>query len=157
MTIESRRSVDRRRTAVRPLLYVLIAVPTLLGLVHHLDHLVRGNHLGWPVTAEVTAFTYSLAIYPLVAVGLYLTVTGRAGGRYWAALFGFSAVLLTAVHLGPWAIEPPSDVILPYANPVVGYLAFGVLVALVVSVVVGAVYATALWRQGVGSEGGRAQ
>jgi len=35
-------------------------------------------------------------------------------------------------------------VIAPYANPVAGYIAFGILLALIASAVVGVVYATAL-------------
>jgi hypothetical protein len=128
--------------------YVVLAVPTLLGMAHHVDHIVRGNHVGWPLTAHVNPFTYSLAIYPLIALGLYLTATDRAGAGYWTGLFTFSALLLGFLHLSPWAVEPPGDVILPYASPVVGSLAFAVLLALIVSVAGGAVYAAVLWRRG---------
>jgi hypothetical protein len=128
-------------------LWVLVAVPTLLGLAHHVDHVVRGNHVGWPVTAHVNEFTYSLGIYPLVALGVYLTVTDRAGAGYWAGLFAFSAALLAFFHVSPWAVEPPADVVVPYANPAVGYLAFTVLLALIGSVVFGSAYAALLWHR----------
>jgi hypothetical protein len=131
---------------VRGLLYLFVFVPTLLGAAHHIDHIVRGNHVGWPLTPEVNPFTYSLAIYPLLALGLYLTVTDRVGARYWAGFFAFSAGMLAYFHVSPWAIEPPQDVIGPYASPVAGYLAFGVLLALIGSVVLGAAYATVRWR-----------
>jgi uncharacterized membrane protein (UPF0136 family) len=36
---------------------------------------------------------------------------------------------------------------LPYANPLVGYLAFGIVLALIASVVIGSLYAAALWYQ----------
>ena len=130
-----------------PLLYLIVAVSTALGAAHHVDHLVRGNHVGWPVTPEVNAFTYSLVIYPLVAVGLYLAATDRSATGYWAGLLAFSAVTLAFFHLSPWAVEPPGDVVLPYADPVVGYAAFGILLALVGSVTVGAVYAFLLWHR----------
>jgi hypothetical protein len=135
---------------VTPLLYALLAVPTVLSVAHHVDHLVRGNHLGWPLTGEVTAFTFSLAIYPIVAVGLGLTVTDRVGAGYWAALLGFAAVLVAGTHVGPWAVEPPADVVEPYADPLVGYLAFGVLLGLVAAIAVGAVYASVLWYRAAG-------
>jgi len=48
-------------------------------------------------------------------------------------------------HISPWAFEPPQDVIAPDANPVAGYIAFGILLALIASAVFGVVYATALW------------
>ncbi len=56
---------------------LFVLVPTLLGVAHHVDHIVRSNHVGWPITPEMNAFTYSLAIYPLLAISLYLTLTRR--------------------------------------------------------------------------------
>lgn len=137
-------------TALTRTLYLFVLVSTLLGAAHHLDHVLRGNHVGWPLTPAVNPFTYSLAVYPLLALGLYLTVTRRAGVRYWLVFFAASTGLLAYVHVSPWAIEPPTDVIAPYADPAVGYLAFAVLLALVASVAVGTGYAATLWygRQG---------
>jgi hypothetical protein len=125
--------------------YLFVLVPTLLGVAHHADHVIRGNHVGWPLTAHVNPFTYSLAIYPALAVGLYLTLTRRVGARYWAGFFAFSAGMLAYFHVSPWAVEPPRDVVVPYSNPAAGYLAFGIVIALIASVVVGAVYETVLW------------
>jgi hypothetical protein len=31
-------------------------LPAALSLGHHLDHLIRGNAVGWPLTEEVNAF-----------------------------------------------------------------------------------------------------
>jgi hypothetical protein len=129
-------------------LYLVVLLPTLLGAAHHIDHIIRGNHVGWPITAEVNPFTYTLAIYPLLAAGIVLTLAGLAGTRYWTVFFALSAAMLAYFHISPWAIEPPQDVIWPYANPVLGYLAFAVLLALIASVVVGSAYAAVLWRRG---------
>ncbi|WP_254840597.1 hypothetical protein [Natronomonas marina] len=135
------------------LFYLFVLVPTVLGAAHHVDHVVRGNHVGWPLTPEVNAFTYSLAIYPLLAVSLYLTVTRRVEARYWAGFFAFSAGMLAYFHVSPWAVEPPQDVVVPYANPVVGYAAFAVLLALIASTVVGSAYGAFLWyRSGAGGD-----
>ncbi|ESS03327.1 MAG: hypothetical protein A07HR67_01722 [uncultured archaeon A07HR67] len=90
--------------------FLFILVPTLLGAAHHVDHIIRGNHVGWPITPEVNAFTYSLAIYPLLAISLYLTLTRRVEARYWAGFFAFSAGMLAYFHISPWAVEPPQDV-----------------------------------------------
>lgn len=125
--------------------YLFVLVPTVLGVAHHIDHIIRGNHVGWPLTPHVNPFTYSLAIYPLLAISLYLTLTKRVEARYWAGLFAFSAGMLAYFHISPWAVEPPQDVMVPYANPLVGYIAFGILLALIASVVIGAVYGTVLW------------
>ena len=125
--------------------YLFVLVPTVLGVAHHIDHIVRGNHLGWPITPEVNAFTYSLAIYPLLVISSYLTLTRRVEARYWAGFFAFSAAVLAYVHISPWAVEPPQDVMVPYANPIVGYLAFGIVLALIASVVIGSIYGAVLW------------
>lgn len=134
-------------TALTPLLYMFVVVPTVLGVAHHVDHIIRGNHVGWPITAEVTAFTYSLGIYPLIAVSLYLAVSDRVEARYMTVFFAFSAAILAFFHVSPWAVEPPQDVIQPYGNPVVGYLAFGILLALIASTLVGCAYSVVLWRR----------
>ena len=135
-------------TNLTPLFYLFVLIPTVLGASHHVDHIIRGNHVGWPLTPHVNPFTYSLAIYPLLAISLYLTVTRRADARYWAGFFAFSAGMLAYFHISPWAVEPPQDVIVPYSNPVFGYFAFGILLALIASVVIGSAYGVVLWYQG---------
>lgn len=127
--------------------YLFVLVPTLLGAAHHVDHIIRGNHVGWPITPEINAFTYSLAIYPLLAISLYLTLTRRVEARYWAGFFAFSAGMLAYFHVSPWAVEPPRDVMLPYDNLLVGYLAFGIVLALIASVLVGSAYGAVLWHR----------
>lgn len=116
--------------------YALFAVATALGLAHHVDHVVRGNHVGWPITPSVNPFTYSLAIYPLVALGIALSRTDRAGARYWTTVLSIAGRMLALVHLGPWAVEPPRDVI-RYADPLWGYVAFAILVGLIVAACLG--------------------
>jgi hypothetical protein len=138
--------VRQNSKGVDPRLYVLIAIPTLLGMAHHVDHVIRGNHVGWPVAPTVNSFTYSLAIYPIIGIGLYLTATDRVGVRYWVGTASLGAVMMWVFHLSPWAVEPPSDVILPYANPLAGYVAFAVLIALVLSLLVTTGYAAYRWR-----------
>ena len=142
--VDSSRGHSRSNT-LGPRAHLLFAVATLLGLAHHLDHVIRGNHVGWPITPEVNPFTYSLVIYPLVVLGFTLSLTGQAGARYWTVVMTFGAGMLVFFHLSPWAVEPPGDVILPYANPVFGYLAFAVLLALIGVVGAGAVYSFRLW------------
>ena len=100
--------------------YALIYLATALSLGHHLDHVIRGNHVGWPLTAEVTPFTYSLGVYPLILLGLALARTGKAGHGYWLCLFGAGVVFLTAVHFGPAAVEPPHDIIELHQLPLLG-------------------------------------
>jgi hypothetical protein len=147
MDLEDRFPVElpTNDTSLTPLFYLFVLIPTVLGAAHHVDHVIRGNHVGWPMTPHVNPFTYSLGIYPALAVSVYLTLTRRAAARYWAGFFAFSAAMLAYFHVSPWAVEPPQDVILPYSNPVFGYVAFGVVLALIGSVVVGSIYGIVLW------------
>jgi len=150
MTLDEMTPIDALadRTNVTPLFYLFVLVPTLLGAAHHVDHIIRGNHVGWPVTAHVNEFTYSLGIYPLLSISLLLAVYGLADARYWTGFFLLSAGMLAYFHISPWAIEPPQDVMGPYADPVVGYLAFAILLALIASTVLGATYAGVLHFRG---------
>ena len=130
-----------------PRAYLVFAVATVLGLAHHIDHIIRGNHIGWPITPDVNPFTYSLVIYPLVVVGFTFSLTGRAGARYWTIVMALGTGMLVFFHLSPWAVEPPTDVILPYSNPLVGYVAFAILLGLIGVVGLGALYSLRLWHR----------
>ncbi len=109
----------------------LTLLAAVLALGHHVDHAIRGNHVGWPLTDEVNAFTYSLAIYPAIVIGLLLYRVGRVGPGFWVFLSGGGAAFLALIHFGPIAIEPPSDIIDLYDPPILGWFAFGWLVALI--------------------------
>jgi hypothetical protein len=111
-------------------IYVLTALAIILALGHHVDHAIRGNHVGWPLMEDVNAFTASLAIYPIVAVAISLYYLHRVGPGSMAIVSGGGALFLGAVHFGPWAIEPPTDIIDAHASPIVGWFALGWLLAL---------------------------
>lgn len=61
------------------IIYVLTAIATVFSLGHHLDHIIRGNHVGWPITDQVTVFTISLGIYPILLAAVLLYRAGRIG------------------------------------------------------------------------------
>jgi hypothetical protein len=128
-------------------LYRLTWLALAMSLGHHLDHLLRGNAVGWPVTEEVNAFTASLVVYPIIATGLLLYRAGRVGPGFWALVSGGGAVFVAAVHFGPAAVEPPELILDQYQPPVLGWLAFGWLVAFVTVLAVTCVYETRLWAQ----------
>ena len=128
-------------------LYRLTWLAAAMSLGHHLDHLIRGNAVGWPVTEEVNAFTISLVVYPIIIIGLLLYRTGRVGPGFWALVSGGGAVFVSAVHFGPAAVEPPELILDPYQPPVLGWLAFGWLVAFVTVLAVTCLYETRLWAQ----------
>jgi hypothetical protein len=128
-------------------LYRLTWLALALSLGHHLDHLIRGNAVGWPVTEEVNAFTYSLVVYPVIATGLLLYHAGRVGPGFWALVSGGGAVFVAAVHFGPAAVEPPELILDHYDTPILGWLAFGWLVVFVTVLAITCMYETRLWAQ----------
>jgi hypothetical protein len=122
----------------------LMAIILLFGIGHHVDHIIRGNHVGWPLTPEINAFTFSLLSYPFIALGLYLGWRDRAGVPYWTVLFFVSSLLIGFVHFGPSAIEPPADIITVYENALVGWFAFAWVVGFTVVLVAGLCYSALL-------------
>ena len=136
------------RTERDPTLLGLTALAVAMAVGHHVDHAVRGNHVGWPLTPEVNAFTFSLGIYPAIAIGLLLYFSDRVGPGFWAFLSGGGAAFLAFVHFGPQAIEPPRDIIGAHASPIVGWLAFGWLLALVAVLLVTFAYELRRWLAG---------
>lgn len=130
-----------------PLLFKLAILTTVFGMGHHIDHVIRGNHMGWPLIAEVTPFTYSLGFYPFALVGLWLHVRGGIGPGYWTVLLTVGALFVGLAHFGPVAVEPPADVIGPYDSAVAGYAALAWLVAFLLIMIGSGLHAARLWRR----------
>src|SRR5262249_62318349 len=61
-------------------LYRLTWLALAMSLGHHLDHLLRGKAVGWPVSGQVNAFTVSLVVYPNMATGRGPAPTGTEPG-----------------------------------------------------------------------------
>jgi hypothetical protein len=145
------------------MIYFLTFAGAAASFVHHIDHAVRGNAIGWPLNGEVNAFTMSLAVYPIIATGLLLYRAGLVGPGFWALVSGGGAAFVSGVHFGPFAVEPPHLIHGGYAQPIIGWVAFGWVVAFAGLLAVTSVYETRLWfaqRRGggagapVASEGG---
>ena len=135
-------------------IYFLTLAGAAASLVHHLDHAIRGNAIGWPLNGEVNAFTMSLAVYPVIATGLLLYRAGLVGPGFWALVSGGGAAFVSAVHFGPFAVEPPHLIHHGYEQPIIGWLAFGWVVAFAALLALTSVYETRLWfgrRQGRGA------
>ena len=112
-----------RRDAARRRLLVAATGVGVFGVLHHVDHAVRGNHVGWPLVAEVTPFTFSLLVYPFLLLGVWLTVRRRTVAGYWLAFAVAALALVVSVHFVPLeGYESPSDIWTPYADPL-GYAA----------------------------------
>ncbi|MDP8949763.1 MAG: hypothetical protein M3N00_05905 [Actinomycetota bacterium] len=114
-------------------LLALGSLVTVFGVLHHLDHVVRGNHSGWPFIEEVTPFTFSLLIYALLFPGIYMNLRGRVAAGWWLFTAAVALTLITFVHfLGGEEREAPiRDIYGVYGNPVGGVLALVVLYGLI--------------------------
>lgn len=113
-------STVEHRPKLRRWIFLTLLSLMLFGGLHHVDHLVRGNHVGWPAVSDVNPFTYSLLAYPLFALGLALMTRGRVWAGYWFA-YGILALLLlgTTHFIPPFIAEPTRDLYLPYLDPMV--------------------------------------
>jgi hypothetical protein len=129
------------------ILYRLTYLAAAMSLGHHVDHVIRDNAVGWPLTGEVNAFTMSLVIYPVIITGLLLYRAGRVGPGFWALISGGGAVFVSAVHFGSSAVESPEMMLDGYDSPALGWLAFGWLVIFVAVLAITSVYETRVWWQ----------
>jgi hypothetical protein len=125
------------REGWRPVLLALGCAVTLFGLLHHVDHVVRGNHSGWPFVEEVTPFTFSLLVYALLLPGIFMNLRGRVAAGWWLFTAAVALVLVTFVHFlgGEEREAPVRDIYAVYGNPVWGALALIVLFGLLASLV----------------------
>ena len=70
-----------------PRLFGLVILVTVFGVGHHIDHVIRGKHIGWPLVAEATPFTPSLGSYPLVALWPYTSPMAGYAALSWLISF----------------------------------------------------------------------
>ena len=108
-----------------------------LAVLHHIDHVLRVDHSGWPFTSAVTPFTYSLLVYVAIAIVL--------AARGWPRLrIGLSALLALFPTLAHIFLETPSDQYITWAarpernwlgvsSPILGSIAIVITVLLSLS------------------------
>jgi hypothetical protein len=90
---------------------MLLAVAAL-AFLHHVDHVLRADNSGWPFTPDVTAFTISLLVYPILVLDFLLL-----RGRPWVRV-GLVAGLFVALQVAHAVYEPPADQYGTWANGV---------------------------------------
>ena len=98
-------SAVSRLNRTNRMLYGLIFVAMFMSFGHHIDHVIRGNHVGWPLTEHVTPFTYSLGLYPLIFLGLYLYASGSVGRAFGRSFRGRAP----SSWLRSTSVLPPSN------------------------------------------------
>ena len=104
---------DPRIDRARRRLIVLAGLVTVLALIHHTDHVIRGdlvlsngldpkwNHSGWPFQPPITPFTASLAVYLVLVPGIILTLRRRLGAKYWIGAALVLTAIIVVVHFVP--------------------------------------------------------
>ena len=119
----------------RRVLLALGVLVTVFGLLHHVDHVVRGNHSGWPFVEEVTPFTFSLLVYALLLPGIFMNMRGRVAAGWWLFTAAVAVVLATFVHFldGEEREAPVRDIYAVYGKSAWGVLALVVLYGLLSS------------------------
>jgi len=90
---------------------MLLAVAAL-AFVHHVDHVLRADNSGWPFTPDVTAFTISLLVYPILLLDFLLLRR-----RPWVRV-ALVAGLFVALQVAHAVYEPPADQYGTWANGV---------------------------------------
>ena len=89
--------------------WMLLAVAAL-AFVHHVDHVLRADNSGWPFTPDLTAFTISLLVYPILLLDFLLLRR-----RPWVRV-GLVAALFVALQVAHAVYEPPADQYGTWAN-----------------------------------------
>jgi hypothetical protein len=133
---------EPRPAALRRRLVLAALFATVLGVLHHIDHVVRGNivishrlpagwnHSGWPFHDGLNPFTASLGVYVILLGGVALTLRRRAWAGYWLAAALVLLAIIVFVHfLGPQA-ETPRVIWSTYDGGIGGVLALTDLFAL---------------------------
>src|SRR5215210_6392647 len=116
---------------LRRWLLVAATGTTVFAIMHHTDHVVRGNHSGWPFRDAVTPFTFSLLVYALLLPGIYMNLRGRVAAGWWVFTAAVALALVVFVHfLGEEREAPIRDIYAVYGSPVAGFAALVVLAGL---------------------------
>ena len=132
--------MDMKHPRSRQLLWLSVGV----SVIHHVDHILRIDHSGWPLLPRITPFTYSLLVYP-VFLSLFL-----ARPNSWYRVIGTAALFLFATaahvffepmrdkfHTWTYGSNLPSHVgeqnLLGINSPVLGVFSIGLAVLLSVS------------------------
>src|SRR5687767_12575091 len=80
----------------------LLLLGLIVGVIHHVDHVLRADHTGWPVVPQVTPFTFSLLVYPIF-LSVFLV---KPKPWYRVVATGFLFLFATASHT---FLETPFD------------------------------------------------
>ena len=106
------------RDRMRRVLLVLGVIVTVFGVLHHVDHVIRGNHSGWPFREAVTPFTFSLLVYALLLPGIFMNLRGRVAAGWWVFTAAVALALGVFAHFcgGEGREAPIRDIYAVYGS-----------------------------------------
>ena len=119
--------------------YRLVILITALSLAHHIDHVLR-DVTGWPFREEFNAFSGSLFVYPVIALGVLLARRNRVGPGFWIFLAGAGAIFILVIHVGPVAADDVAKIPDQYDSPLASILSLAILAAFVAALVAHCIY-----------------
>ena len=130
-------------------LITLVVLATIFYSGHTIDHIVRDN-IGWSLNAEsIVFFMFTVAMYSVTGVGLFLYMTNKIDPRFWAILSAIGVVLGWLAHFSPFTDQPPAYILAAYSSAAAGRLALSTLIALMIVLVIAAVHSGFLWLRKV--------
>jgi hypothetical protein len=126
-------------------LVAIVAGVLALVTLHLVDHVFRGD-LPLPLSSDSLPFiVVSLVIYGVLGTGLFLYTKNRVGPRFWTVVFLLGLGLGWLSHLSPYTDQPIQVIRGAYQSGFAGWLAITCLLALMVVLAVGALYAGYEW------------
>jgi len=128
-------------------LTALVILATILSVGHTTDHMIRGDPQ-WPLTLKSVPFiAINLTIYSIIAFGLYFYSTNRIGPGFWVIVASAGVAFGWLAHFSRFTDQPPRYILGAYESAAGGWLALSCLIALMLVLMVAALYAGYLWTR----------
>jgi hypothetical protein len=125
-------------------LLTLVVLLIVLSLGHDVDHIFRGD-IRWQLLPAIIFF----AKYAFLGLGLFFYLRNKIGPLFWAVTAGFGVALGWLAHFSPFTDQTPQYIYHAYETPAAGGLAVAWLAALMLALIVTAIYAEYLWARGL--------
>ncbi|WGJ13818.1 hypothetical protein QEV83_14185 [Methylocapsa sp. D3K7] len=124
-------------------LIILVVLLIVLSLGHDIDHIFRGD-IRWHLLPVLLLFAKDV----FLGLGLCFYLRNKIGPLFWAVTAGLGAALGWLAHFSPFTDQTPQYIFRAYATPAAGVLAVALLAALMLTLIVTAIYAKYLWARG---------
>jgi hypothetical protein len=130
-------------------LIILVALLIVLSLGHDVDHILRSD-IPWPLTSgPLLPIVIFFAKYGFLGLALFCYLKNKVGPLFWAIVAGAGAAFGWLAHFSPFTEQTPQYINHAYATSAAGWLAVAWLVALILVLIITAIYAEYLWARGL--------